>query len=135
MLLLNPHCKQFLPLLPPTLHSRGRWSFPSSDSLAPGIGVHLHLALPHEDPSQYPKVELVFALGLSGCYPMGTLVVWASVDLPRVQSHGCWWWRGRVQGDAEGQQHLGYLPCVLSHKSLGEKLRILQTNCQILLEI
>lgn len=62
MLLVSPHCKQFLPLIPPTLHGQGHWSFPSSGSLVPGIDVHPHLALPHEGPSQHPKVELVFAL-------------------------------------------------------------------------
>lgn len=62
-------------------------------------------------------------------------MVQASVDLPQAQNHGCWWWCCRVQGGAEGLQHLGSLPCVLSHESVGEKLRILQTNNQMLLEI
>lgn len=102
-------------------------------SLTLGIGVRLHLALPHEDPSQHPKVELVFALGLGRYHPTGALVAQASVDLRWVWSH--WWWCCHVQGSTEGLQHLGSLPCVLPHKSRGGKLRILQTNSLILLEI
>jgi len=118
MLLVSPYCNKLLPHLPPTLHGQGQQSFPSSDSLTPGTGVHLHLAIPHEHLSKHPKVEPVFALALSGCHPMGEPVARMSMDLPWAQSHGCQWWSSCVQGSVEGLQHLGSLPCVLPHKSL-----------------
>lgn len=133
MLLVSPHCKQFLPFLP-TLHGGDTGASPAQ-SLTSEIGVYLHLAFPHEDPSQYPEVELVFALGLSGCHSMGAPMVWVSVEQPQVQSPGCRWGCCRSQGGTEGLQHLGSLSCVLPHKSLREMLRILQTNHQMLLEI
>lgn len=94
---------------------------------------HLHPALPYEDLSQHPKVELVFALGLSGCHPVGSPVVQVSVDLPRAQSRRCWWWCCRMQEGVEGLQRLGL--CPVFYHTIGEKLRILQTDSQISLEI
>lgn len=102
--------------------ARGTGASPAH-SLTLGIGVHLHLALPHEDPSQHPKVELVFALGLGRYHPTGALVAQVRVDLPWVWSHWCWWWCWHVQGSTEGLQNLGSLPCVLPHKSRGGKAK------------